>query len=224
MGLFPRGQIARTPSRRRREAIATVLRGSSTIVFLALLLLTPGPSVSAGAPPIVRGHAAPMGGSDWTNMNPSDAPAGYLNLAMVYDSDADRMIAYGGYDGSDDGSNETWAYDFESNTWTNLHPVGHPDGQQLLRAAYDSQSRQTILFGGLVGTYPDATYSNETWAYDFSSNEWTNLGPAEHPSGRSRQGMAYDVQSARTILFGGLTIEYPFDYDNETWAYDTAQN
>ena len=222
MGLFPRRQIARTPSRRRREAIATVLRGSSTIVFLALLLLTPGPSVSAGAPPIVRGHAAPMGGSDWTNMNPSDAPAGYLNLAMVYDSDADRVIAYGGYDGSDDGSNETWAYDFESNAWTNLHPAGHPDATQLLRAAYDSGSRQTILFGGLIGTYPNAAYSSGTWGYDFSSNTWTNLSPADHPSERRSPGMTYDAQSARTILFGGLTVSYT--YDNETWAYDAAQN
>src|SRR5437867_4766481 len=222
MGLFPRGQIARTPSRRRREAIATVLRGSSTIVFLALLLLTPGPSVSAGAPPIVRGHAAPMGGSDWTTMNPSDAPAGYLNLAMVYDSDADRVIAYGGYDGSDDGSNETWAYDFESNAWTNLHPAGHPDATQLLRAAYDSGSRQTILFGGLIGTYPNAAYSSGTWGYDFSSNTWTNLSPTDHPSERRSPGMTYDAQSARTILFGGLTVSYT--YDNETWAYDAAQN
>ena len=160
--------------------------------------------------------------TDWTNMNPSDAPAGYLNMAMVYDSDADRMVAYGGWDGTDDFSNETWAYDLESNTWTNLHPVGHPDATHLLRAAYDSGSRQTILFGGWVGTISGGTYSNETWAYDFSSNTWRNLGPAEHPSGRSRQGMAYDAESARTILFGGHTIENT--YDNETWAYDAAQN
>src|SRR5437899_1104991 len=158
----------------------------------------------------------------WTNMSTATAPSGWLNMAMVYDSHTDRMIAYGGFDGSDDGSNETWAYDFESNTCTNLHPVGHPDAQQLLRAAYDSGSRRTILFGGWVGTFSDGTYSNETWAYDFSSNTWTSLTPAEHPSGRSRQGMAYDAQSARTILFGGHTIENR--YDNETWAYDAAQN
>src|SRR5947209_8580584 len=160
--------------------------------------------------------------TDWTNMNPSDAPAGYLNMAMVYDSDADRMVAYGGWDGTDDFSNETWAYDFESNTWTNLHPVGHPDATHLLRAAYDSGSRQTILFGGWVGTIRGGTYSNGTWGYDFSSNAWTNLTPSEHPSARSRQGMAYDAQSARTILCGGHPIDNT--YGNETWAYDAAQN
>src|SRR6266567_3789712 len=160
--------------------------------------------------------------TDWTNMDPSDAPAGYLNMAMVYDSDADRMIAYGGWDGTDDFSDETWAYDFESNTWTNLHPAGHPDATHLLRAAYDSGSRQTILFGGWVGTLYDGTYANDTWGYDFFANTWTNLEPDQHPSARSRQGMAYDAQSARTILFGGHTINNT--YDNETWAYDAAQN
>src|SRR5437773_10087821 len=100
MGLFPRGQIARTPSHRRREAIATLLRGSSTIVFLAFLLLIPGPSVSAWVPPIARGHASPMGGSDWTNMNPGTAPFFSVNLSMVYDYIAYRVFVFDRYDRS----------------------------------------------------------------------------------------------------------------------------
>src|SRR5205809_3059795 len=215
MGLFPRGQIARTPSHRRREAIATVLRGSSTIVFLALLLLIPGPSVSAGAPPIVRGHASPMGGSDWTNMNPGTAPSASVNRAMVYDSSADRMIVFGGYDGSPQGSDRTWAYDFESNTWTDLAPAVHPPAGWLDRAAYDLWAERMILFGGYDGVA--GALSNQTWAFNFQANAWTNLQPARHPSARSRQGMAFDAQSDRTILFGGLTAEGV--YSSETWAY-----
>lgn len=163
-------------------------------------------------------------GTDWTNMNPSDAPSGYLNMAMVYDSHADRMVVFGGFDGSDDGSNETWAYDFDSNTWTNLDPALHPNATQLARAAYDSGAQRTILFGGWHGSSNglDGTLTNETWAYDFSANTWTNLGPAVYPSARSRQGMAFDAQSDRTILFGGLTIEG--QYSDDTWSYDFADN
>src|SRR5436189_151244 len=215
MGLFPRGQIARTPSHRRREAIATLLRGSSTIVFLAFLLLIPGPSVSAGIPPIARGHASPMGGSDWTNMNPGTAPSASVNMAMVYDSSADRIIVFGGYDGSPQGSDRTWAYDFESNTWTDLAPAVHPPAGWLDRAAYDRWAEQMILFGGYDGVA--GALSNQTWAFNFQANAWTNLQPARHPSARSRQGMAFDAQSDRTILFGGLTAEG--DYSSETWAY-----
>src|SRR2546422_11368843 len=130
-----------------------VLRVATVAVFLSLTLLAGDGSGSAAPHPAVHVEAAPipLTGSDWTNMSPSDAPAGYLNMAMVYDSDADRMVAYGGWDGTDDFSNETWAYDFESNTWTNLHPVGRPDGTRGMRVAYDTGSRQTILFGGGAG-------------------------------------------------------------------------
>ncbi|HEX9339766.1 MAG TPA: kelch repeat-containing protein [Thermoplasmata archaeon] len=178
---------------------------------------------TASARGAVLPNSLPFGSeTDWTNMDPSDAPAAFANMAMVYDSDAHRMIVFGGYVGGDHGTDETWAYDFDTNTWTDRNPDAHPPAGWLDRAAYDSGSRQTILFGGWVGTVSDGTYSNETWAYDFSSNTWTNLSPAEHPSARSRQGMAYDAQSARTILFGGHTIENR--YDNETWAYDATQN
>src|SRR5438874_11992411 len=205
MGLFPRGQIARTPSHRRREAIATLLRGSSTIVFLALLLLIPGPSVSGGVPPIARGHASPMGGSDWTNMNPGTAPSASVNMAMVYDSSADRIIVFGGYDGSPQGSDRTWDYDFESNRWTYLAPAIHPTAGWLGRAAYDRWAERMILFGGYDGVA--GAVSNQTWAFNLQANEWTNLQPDRHPSARSRQGMAFYAQYVRPILFGMIKAE-----------------
>src|SRR5207249_9154650 len=62
-----------------------------------------------------------------------------------------------------------------------------------------------ILFGGYDGVA--GALSNQTWAFNFQANEWTNLQPDRHPSARSRQGMAFDAQSDRTILFGGLTAE-----------------
>ena len=158
--------------------------------------------------------------SDWMDMNPSNAPSGYLNMAMVYDSDADRMLVFGGYDGSPDGSNETWAYDFGSNTWTNLAPSVHPDAGWLDRAAYDSWGKRTIMFGGWDGVA--GTYSNETWGFDFQANTWTNLRPVQHPSARSRQGMVFDAGSDRIIIFGGHTIED--QYSSETWAYSLAGN
>src|SRR3989442_15211920 len=117
---------------------------------------------------------------------------------------------------------DTCEYDYESDTWSYLRPAVHPDATLLLRDEYDSGSRRTILFGGWVGTFSDGTYSNGTWGYDASWNTWTNLTPAEHPSARSRQGMAYDAQSARTIIFGGHTNDTT--YDNTTRAHESTQN
>jgi hypothetical protein len=168
--------------------------------------------------------AIPFSDAEWTNMNASGAPAeGLRNMAMVYDSDADRTIVFGGHfyeGGVDYGSNRTLAYDFESNAWTDLAPAVHPPGGWTHRAAYDSWAKRTIMFGGY--DIERLTYSEDTWAFDFRLNEWTNRSPALHPSARSRQGMAFDAASNRVILFGGHTIEN--QYSDETWAYGFAWN
>lgn len=58
--------------------------------------------------------------STWTNMNPSPAPFGLMGARMVYDSESDRIILFGGADFTKEEAewfNSTWAYDFNSNTW-----------------------------------------------------------------------------------------------------------
>jgi hypothetical protein len=160
----------------------------------------------------------PLSVIHWTNMDPKVAPSARENFATAYDSAADRMILFGGFDGSPDGSDETWAYDLESNRWSNLAPAVHPDSGWAHRAAYDSHSQRMIMFGG----YDDvtSTYTNETWAFDFANNTWTNRHPSISPTIRSRQAMAYDARSDRVILFGGLGMAY----ERDTWAYDYTRN
>ena len=85
---------------------------------------------------------------------------------MAYDAGSDRGILFGGTGGS-----ETWAYDFNSNTWTKMNPVVHPSGRWGHVMAYDEESKRVVLFGGGTGITP----SNETWAYDFNSNTWTHM-------------------------------------------------
>src|SRR5205823_6008911 len=55
---------------------------------------------------------------------------------------------------------------------------------------------------------------SKTWAYDFANNTWSLLHPDHSPPYHAFQGMAYDSQSARTIMFGGDS--------NDTWALATA--
>src|SRR5438552_1146567 len=82
-------------------------------------------------------------------MSPSGGPAGTIvNMAMVYDSAADRMVVFGGTDFQGHGSDTTWAYDFESNTWTDRNPETHPHAGWLDRAAYDIWAHRMIMFGG----------------------------------------------------------------------------
>ncbi len=158
--------------------------------------------------------------NEWRNMNPTVAPSPRAaHPAMAYHSGADRITLFGGQArdaaGNPVANGETWAYDYNSNTWTNLNPSGAPSPRFSHGMAYDAESDRVILFGGFTGNY-----NGETWAYHLQTNTWTNRRPATAPSPRSGVGMAYDVESDRVILFGG----YRGVFDGETWAYDYNTN
>src|SRR3990170_2882822 len=141
-----------------------------------------------------------------------EAPSARWNARMAYDAESDRVILFGGFTGGY--SDETWAYDANTNGWTNMNPAMHPRGLEAPALAYDSGSDRVVLFGGYTGS----ALSDETWAYDFNANAWTAKNPGARPSARWTHAMAYDARSDRVILFGGATGSGPI---GETWAYDS---
>ncbi len=156
----------------------------------------------------------------WTSMNPSSAPAARRYFAMTYDSASDRVILFGG-DLDSGGANDTWAYDFHANTWTNLNPSSAPSVRGYSAMAYDSAADRTILFGGYGLEGGDWVYLDDTWAYDFHANTWTNVSSSFAPPARSDHGMVYDSVSDRVILFGGYGGS---QYLADTWSYDFEAN
>jgi hypothetical protein len=154
-----------------------------------------------------------LGTNTWTNMNPSTKPSARWDSAMVFDSDAHKVILFGGDDGNYD--DETWTYDLGSNTWSNMNPATKPSARSRHAMAYDSTNHKIILFGGESGP---GGYLDDTWSYDLETNTWTNMNPISKPSARSWHAMVYDSYYHKVILFGG----YP--YDDETWTYDLGTN
>ena len=156
--------------------------------------------------------------NSWTSLNPTISPSPRAGHSMAYDSQADRIILFGGaIQGGFVG--DTWAYDFSTNNWANLTRPGGPVSRELHAMVYDSLSDRTVLFGGYAS---DVQWTNQTWAYAFSSNTWANMTPAASPPPRVSHAMAYDVRSDRTILFGGAIGV--LRADNETWSYDLGLN
>jgi hypothetical protein len=149
-------------------------------------------------------------GGEWTLMNPSEKPSARWTHAMAYDSQSDRVILFGGMPGEAYRSDETWAYDYDTDTWTNMNPATKPSARAGHAMAYDSESDRVILFGGMAVSYIS---NDETWAYNFEANVWTFMSPTTEPSARHWHAMAYDSQSDRVILFGG-------GLSDETWAYN----
>ena len=148
----------------------------------------------------------------WTNQMPVSRPPPLSAHVMAYDAESDRIVLFGGQDGS--GYQDlTWAYDLDTNTWTDRAPAQKPPALWGASMVYDAQSDRFILFGGST-TFD---YSQQTWAYDFNANTWMPKSPARAPAPRCCHAMAYDSQSDRVVLFGGDTNGRKYD---DTWAYD----
>ena len=153
----------------------------------------------------------------WTEMSPAVHPIGRVHPGMAYDPESDRVILFGGATEGTPGEEagfqqDTWAYDFNTNAWTNMNPVTKPSARFHHAMTYDTESDRVILFGGFTGTSSNA----ETWAYDFNGNAWTLMSPLSQPTERRRHAMTYDTESDRVILFGGDASGFVDD----TWAYD----
>jgi hypothetical protein len=147
----------------------------------------------------------------------ADAPPAH-GARMVYDSRSDRLIAFGG-DEFGPLFDTTSVYDPETNTWTEMDPARSPSPRSYFAMAYDERSDRVILFGGWDGLGP----LGDTWAYDLETDSWTGLARGGGPEPRVDSAMAYDRETDRVILFGGVTdpLEEPL---GDTWAFDSQTN
>ncbi len=169
----------------------------------------------------------------WTNMSPNyiggKIPTGLMDFSLVYDSNADKIILYGGRTYPWTYYNNTWTYDYESNSWANINPsmTGDiPRKGSSYQMTYDSNADRTIMFGG----YDGFIWTNETWEYDYNTNTWTNLTPTMTTVGGPLPAildgqLVYNSQADRSILFGGYTDRgQQFIKLNETWEYNYNTN
>jgi hypothetical protein len=152
----------------------------------------------------------------WKDMKPAQVPIGRDSARMVYDSESDRMILFGGRSWTDEPRyfNETWSYDLNTNTWTKMNPHVSPSERWFYSMAYLPSLDRVVLFGGesLYGT------QNDTWLYDYNSDNWEMVEVLEAPSPRHAYGV-YVASLDRIIMFGGSRDPtWMFDHGANTWT------
>lgn len=142
----------------------------------------------------------------WTDMEPAGGPPNLAMHAMAYDRESDMVILFGGWSWRPPPNDKTWAYDYNTNTWTNMEPDSAPSPRRGHSMAYSAESDWVILFGGVSET----TDFDDTWAYDHNSNTWTNMNPDARPSAGFGEQMAYDSQSDVVIqqTWAGNTLAF----------------
>ncbi len=150
-------------------------------------------------------------------------PSPRLAASMIYDPVGDRLVVYGGSDGTS-ALGDAWSLDLASLTWTALAPAGpQPPPRNLHDAIFDPLRRHMIVFGGFSIAGP----MNDTWQLDLSTSTpaWSPLAQAGIlPAARSNPSLVYDPLGDRVVLFGGSTSSsgQPLQPLGDTWVLNLA--
>ncbi len=146
--------------------------------------------------------------TSWTRLQPAQSPPARAVASMAYDSRVDRILLFGGYNGSAYFS-DTWSFDFTNDTWVNLTGTPAPAGRLGAGITYDAGADRTILFGGSNAS----ARLGDTWSFDAGSRTWAHQYPATSPSTGYLSGFVYDPVVGRDLLVGGAAT------NAQTWSY-----
>lgn len=187
-----------------------------TLTNLTPVAITPNTSTFDSAVAIDDG-----GAPAWGQLSPASSPAptegaGLFSGAMAYDPHTQQLIEFGGATfGCFLGCIVAGTRDWDGNTWTQLSPDDSPPALEWASMAYDPDTQDLVLFGGITGS---GTLSNETWTWD--GQNWTEQTPMLSPSGRAEASMAFDANTNQLVLFGGDDGATPNETVNDTWTWD----
>ena len=99
--------------------------------------------------------------------------------------------------------------------WMQMSPATVPPKREAPCLAWSADGNYFLLFGG----YGSRGVLGDTWTYNFTNDQWTQLNLATHPSNRTNTGCAYDPFNHVIVLFGGMDASFLWSF--ETWEFDT---
>jgi len=135
-------------------------------------------------------------------------PPARAHHRMVYDSQRNRIVMFGGHNQSFAALGDTW--EWNGAVWTPIAGA-HPPARASHGMAYDASRSRVVVFGG---------GSNDTWEYDGAT--WQQRTPTQAPPVRYQHAMAYDPQRGRTVLHGGYygtALNDTWEWDGATWTF-----
>jgi hypothetical protein len=161
----------------------------------------------------------------WTDNTPSPLPTNYpegrINHGMAPIYGTKKVLVFGGSNNllSQTILGDTWVYDLDTNSWTDMAPNGpKPCARANHAMAPIHGDDKVLLFGGRQ-TF-GSNYLDDTWVYDLSENTWTEMIPR---SASNKPSQRYDAELAalygrdKIIMHGGKTTGTT--YLNDTWEY-----
>jgi len=159
-------------------------------------------------------------------------PAGRYAHRALYDPVRDRMVVYGGENGSTKFT-DLWALTLSGTpTWTQLQAVGKPPAPHLPGAVYDPVADRAVFYVGndwigFSGGYNgDPSHRTTSLALKFDPPLWidlptTNPPPPTNPPPLNWQAIVYDPDVPRILMASGWQDNQILPVD--TYALDLSE-
>lgn len=160
--------------------------------------------------------------NDWEVCDVGETkPTARYGVSMVYNINSGKVILFGGSSGYQK-ANDLWEFQPNTLTWHLLNiPNLKPEPRYWTGLSLDEANSRLILFSGSAN-YPDIPH--DTWEFDLTSNQWSQLNLSIQPSKRLLHPLVYNNLSDRMFLYGGADLadlNTPYD---DLWKFDCSTN
>ena len=142
------------------------------------------------------------GGASFPLTATGTAPPALQSASAVYDAVRDRMLVFGGWDGTRL-RGEVWALELETLVWSRLDPQGpSPSARRDAAAVLDPDGDRLIVWGG-----DDGAPRGDVWQLSLGAEpRWSPIATAGRaPAPRAGHRAILDPERRRIVGFGGTS-------------------
>ena len=130
-----------------------------------------------------------------------------------------KVLLFGGDNEESYFIGDTWIFDSNEMTWTEIFPERHPTPRDRAMMAYLGDNK-ALLFSGDDGSLD---YCTDTWIFDYNNLEWDSINVSPPPGryGGRERGQISELNENTIFLFGGWDGGRSL---NDNWLYNSNSN
>ena len=157
----------------------------------------------------------------WEQLFPASSPGIRTSFGLAKLTKS-QVLFFGGSGDGGPGKflNDTWLYDIDKNTWTQLNIKNPPkarDGFGMIQLS----DGKVLMFGGCCDS---GLNFNDTWLFDSLSMQWSKLKTISSPFKLAYFAFSR-INDNEALLFGGDAMDTNMSGDqNYTWIFSLIDN
>lgn len=157
----------------------------------------------------------------WEEVQATGAkPAARFGHTLLHDAARRRLILFGGQ--ASGFFSDVWAFGLDNGAWQQLaaNEAGPSDRYGHSAILDEARGRMVISHG-----FTDAGRFDDTWAFDLTSNRWSNITPAgTRPLKRCLHHAVHDAANGQMLLYGGCASGFGPCPLGDLWSLDLSTN